>query len=1086
MKHRFVRFSVLGLVLFVSLAFLAPQTGFAQTTDVASLQAQIAALLQQIQSLQAQLASTQGGTASCYTFNNNLMIGSTGTDVTELQTMLQKNGESVNVNGTFDDQTAAAVTGFQEKYQSAILAPYGLTNGTGYVGPSTRAQLNAIYGCNAGNEAPGLPTPQPTPPVTVTPTNGASSALSIVTDPNIAMQAQSVAPGGKGYILVAADLTAGAQSSVTITSLSFGCGGYACDAVTNLKIVSGAQSWSGSASNEQMFTPNLVIPAGTTKVVTLVGDISASAPAGLQIAYGLDSKSVVLSDSGAVAGGAFGNTLTISGTSSNPTVDLTVNGSNGPVKVSSGGPLNLVWNSQGASGACTVVFNPAGVGTYNIATGLSGNTNVAAPNVSAASAYLYQVVCPVPSPLGVAQWINDTVQVNVIPAAVTPTGGQPSITVVYPNGGEVLNDSGTGNIATIQWTSSSMGALNVDIALMGTSGDAVKYIANSVPNTGSYAWHVDPTIPNGNYKIDVSSDDKGPSASDESNAFFQLTGSPLGTATNPVITVTTPQAGSGYTVGQPIPTFWNESGFTPKNINVYLNGLSTRATLASIGASTATSLFDLTVPNNTPAGSHYTISVCDEGVPSPASSGKPLCGTSAEFMISPLLNVWENPALIYNNLIGGTAGAKVASYLLSAPSTEALNVKNLSVLVSAHGDALRNLRLLSNGAQFGATQPAGTTGAFNFNDGITIPAGSTATVDVLADIASNVQPGNQITAYLSCYGVGQISNAAYTCGSVAGQTMTLTTLTPPPSASVPAQVQNLQISTYLGNGAKLTWSPVGSNGGAAIGVYNIYRTTGNASISDNPGRDATLLAQINGTSYTDANLPVGTYYYRVAAQDVNGIVGPASNYATIQFAGSAASTPTITGISPDQTSVSGNVAISGANLISGGNPAIEFYSSGGALAGTVYFINMNYLSSQSIVFSPNASSMALTPGTYQVDVLTPNGRSNKVALTVAAASAPAASVPLQVQNLQVAPSGTNGATLTWSAVAVPRGSATIGAYNIYRSTSPTAISDNPGRGSTLLTQGNVLTFTDQNLQSGTTYYYRVRLWDEVGTLVALH
>ena len=71
----------------------------------------------------------------------------TGPGVTALQTALQKDGESVTVNGTFDDQTAAAVTGFQEKYASQILAPYGLSNGTGYVGSATRAKLNSIYGC---------------------------------------------------------------------------------------------------------------------------------------------------------------------------------------------------------------------------------------------------------------------------------------------------------------------------------------------------------------------------------------------------------------------------------------------------------------------------------------------------------------------------------------------------------------------------------------------------------------------------------------------------------------------------------------------------------------------------------------------------------------------------------------------------------------------------------------------------------------------------------------------------------------------------------------------------------------------------
>jgi hypothetical protein len=117
-------------------------------TSVTTLQQEIASLTAQLQSLEAQLAAAGGSTATwCHTFNGNLSIGMSGSDVTALQTALQKDGESTTVNGTFDDQTAAAVTTFQQKYQSAILAPYGLSNGTGYAGKGTRAELNSLFGC---------------------------------------------------------------------------------------------------------------------------------------------------------------------------------------------------------------------------------------------------------------------------------------------------------------------------------------------------------------------------------------------------------------------------------------------------------------------------------------------------------------------------------------------------------------------------------------------------------------------------------------------------------------------------------------------------------------------------------------------------------------------------------------------------------------------------------------------------------------------------------------------------------------------------------------------------------------------------
>ena len=64
---------------------------------------------------------------------------------------------------------------------------------------------------------------------------------------------------------------------------------------------------------------------------------------------------------------------------------------------------------------------------------------------------------------------------------------------------------------------------------------------------------------------------------------------------------------------------------------------------------------------------------------------------------------------------------------------------------------------------------------------------------------------------------------------------------------------------------------------------------------------------------------------------------------------------------------------------------IKFYGSNGTLAGTIYFINMNYISAQSIIFNPSDTDVVLTPGTYQVEVITPNGTSNSMSFTLNAA-----------------------------------------------------------------------------------------------------
>ena len=109
--------------------------------------------------------------------------------------------------------------------------------------------------------------------------------------------------------------------------------------------------------------------------------------------------------------------LTVSGQSSFPSVNLTVNGSGGPITVSSGQTLNIAWNSSGIPETCYVNFNPTGAGTYGIGTGLSGSATTSAPPVSLASAFLYQLACP-GSGLGGASY-SDTVQVDVMPGATT-------------------------------------------------------------------------------------------------------------------------------------------------------------------------------------------------------------------------------------------------------------------------------------------------------------------------------------------------------------------------------------------------------------------------------------------------------------------------------------------------------------------------------------------------------------------------------------------------------------------------------------------------------------------------------------------
>jgi peptidoglycan hydrolase-like protein with peptidoglycan-binding domain len=276
-KHK-----LLAVVAFVALVL--PGVSLAQTQSVASLQAELQSLLAQVQVLEAQLAA-QGGTSAtwCHTFNSNLSIGMTGSDVAALQTALQKDGESITASGAFDDQTAAAVTGFQQKYASLVLAPSGLSNGTGYAGKATRSQLNALFGCTGSNPV--------TPPIVINPITPTSTPITPVTP----------------------------------------------------------------------ITP-------------------------------------------AVAA----------------TTSLQINGSNGPLTVSSGAPLNLVWTSSGAVTACTISVNTVGAGPFTVAQGFSGNTTVNAPTVNATNQYAYAAYCPDSARSSVMSQVMVTVTPAPVSTAVAP------------------------------------------------------------------------------------------------------------------------------------------------------------------------------------------------------------------------------------------------------------------------------------------------------------------------------------------------------------------------------------------------------------------------------------------------------------------------------------------------------------------------------------------------------------------------------------------------------------------------------------------------------------------------------------------
>lgn len=87
-------------------------------------------------------------------FNINLTVGDNSQEVKKLQKVLNTDSRTRIANSGlgslglettyFGTLTANAVARFQELYASEILTPVGLSRGSGYFGPSTRAKMNAL------------------------------------------------------------------------------------------------------------------------------------------------------------------------------------------------------------------------------------------------------------------------------------------------------------------------------------------------------------------------------------------------------------------------------------------------------------------------------------------------------------------------------------------------------------------------------------------------------------------------------------------------------------------------------------------------------------------------------------------------------------------------------------------------------------------------------------------------------------------------------------------------------------------------------------------------------------------------------
>ena len=318
-----------GAVALAMAAAIVPSAGQAATAE--ELAAQIAQLQAQLASLMGQLGGTTGTTgttsstapAACagISFTRNLTLGSQGTDVQCLQALLNQDpatqvaasgvGSAGNESQYFGGLTKAAVVAFQNKYATEILAPVGLTAGTGFVGASTRAKLNAmLVGGTTGTTGGTTGTTGTTLPEGCTSTAGYSpvtgescSSTSTSTGTGLTMTGQegsitvSMNPTpanfvkvyeGDEKVAVYALKVKATGSDVDVQRVTLRFGSQPWSTMTNVYLYDGDTQIASSALNSTTvskvsssdyqitlagFTSKVIVPVNTDKILTVKVDV---------------------------------------------------------------------------------------------------------------------------------------------------------------------------------------------------------------------------------------------------------------------------------------------------------------------------------------------------------------------------------------------------------------------------------------------------------------------------------------------------------------------------------------------------------------------------------------------------------------------------------------------------------------------------------------------------------------------------------------------------------------------------------------------------------------------------------------------
>ena len=781
-------------------------------------------------------------TVSAATFTTNLKQGSTGADVKNLQVLLNSDpATQVSVSGagspgmetsTFGPATKRAVIKFQNKYASEVLAPAGLTAGTGFVGVLTRAKLNTMGSTvsttpsTTTSTVPGcLPgylfsptTSQPcgttttttttaTGPISVSLANDNPAASAVVAGQATADLAHFAFTGNGTLSSVKLQRT-GISSNTTLSSVYLFQG--------NARVSDGASV----DSNGVITFNNLGLAVNGSLTLSVRADI-ASGAAGQIVGVTLTGYTAAGSTVMTTANIA-GNYMSVAsaGTMAGASISGTQAAS---ANVNAGTMAYTLW-SQSVSVTSRAVLLKGATFKYigsattdalaNIKLYVNGTAVGTAGTVNSATNLLSFDFGSSPVTLNTGA---STVEVR----ADIVKGSSRTISLSLQNSGDlIVTDSQLGvNIALSTFTASAGGTMNINAGSVSTTVDTSFNSLTTVTGGSTGAVIGKFKLQAYGEDVKVSSLSVTPTLTSMSTSSVTTT---LTTGTNTINNVAIywngAQVGSLSTTnnsGTPIVYTLGSSLIVPAGSSGTLEVRGDMQNSANVNYTAGTVVATLNVGTNYGQGQTSSTLV---NVPTAAIS------TTGLTVATGALSIAQNTAYSGAQTVNpNTANVKLGSYVMqNTSSSEGVRVTNLAVTLSTSGSVtnLSNLRT-SETSGSGSTPISPALGANNFSVNFTLAAGQSKTIDVMADLGAATSTSTYTSTLLPT-AVGANSNVTLTPGSATqGQTLTVQT------GSVSSAVTLNPAPTSMA--AQFV---VGGSSNLGVASYNFVATNGVATISE--------------------------------------------------------------------------------------------------------------------------------------------------------------------------------------------------------------------------------------------------------------